>query len=215
MMWEASFWSQLLAGAWITVWVSGVSIALGVVLGLGVAMLRVARIPILDSILALYVSVVRATPLVTLVLCLFVAVPALGWDVDRRVIAVAAMTINTTAFNAEIWRAAFAAFPREQIEAARAAGMTQGLMVKRIMLPQMLITSLPGLVNEMSLLVKSSPAIAMVGLVDLTRVAYRVGAVTFDPLPPIAAAGLMYLCIIGVLVRLQRLADRYSQRLAM
>jgi len=215
MMWDASFWSQLLAGAWITVWVSGVSIALGVVLGLGVAMLRMARIPILDSILALYVSVVRATPLVTLVLFFFVAAPALGWDVDIRVIAIAAMTINTTAFNAEIWRAAFAAFPREQIEAARAAGMTQGLMIRRIMLPQMLITSLPGLVNEMSLLVKSSPAIAMVGLVDLTRVAYRVGAVTFDPLPPIAAASLIYLCIIGVLVRLQRLADRYSQRLAM
>jgi len=215
MMRDAAFWSQLLAGAWVTVWVSATAIALGVVLGLLVALLRRARVPVLDQVLALYVSVVRATPLVTLVLFLFVAAPALGWNIDPRVIAVAAMTINTTAFNAEIWRAAFAAFPREQIEAARAAGMTQGLMLRRILLPQLWITSLPGLVNEMSLLIKSSPAIAMVGLVDLTRVAYRTGAVTFDPIPPIAAAGVMYLCIIGVLVRLQRLADRFSRRLAM
>jgi len=215
MMLELSLWSQLLAGAWTTLWVCAISISMGVALGLLVAMLRVARIPVLDPVLALYVSVVRATPLVTLVLFLFVAAPALGWDIDRRVIAVAAMTLNTTAFNAEIWRGAFSAFPREQVEAARAAGMTQGLMLRRIMLPQMWITSLPGLVNEMSLLIKSSPAIAMVGLVDLTRVAYRIGSVTFDPLPPMIAAGLVYLAMIGVMVRVQRLADRYSRRLAM
>lgn len=212
---DASFWSELLDGAWTTLWVSGTSIALGIVLGLGVAMLRGARIPLLSQFLSLYVSVVRATPLVTLVLFLFVAAPSLGWDIDRRIIAVAAMTINTTAFNAEIWRSSFSTFPREQIEAAKAAGMTQGLMLRRIMLPQMVITSLPSLVNEMSLLVKSSPAIAMVGLVDLTRVSYRIGAVTYEPLPPILAAGAMYLLIIGALVRLQRVADRYASRLAM
>lgn len=212
---ETSFWLELLDGAWTTLWVSGASIALGIVLGLGVAMLRGARIPLLSQLLSLYVSVVRATPLVTLVLFLFVAAPSLGWDIDRRVIAVAAMTINTTAFNAEIWRSSFATFPREQIEAAKAAGMTPGLMLRRIMLPQMVITSLPGLVNEMSLLVKSSPAIAMVGLVELTRVSYRIGAVTYEPLPPILAAGAMYLLIIGLLVRFQRVADRFASRLAM
>lgn len=212
---DISFWSELLDGAWTTLWVSGASIAIGVVLGLLLAMLRGARIPLVTQVLSLYVSVVRATPLVTLVLFLFVAAPSLGWDIDRRVIAVAAMTINTTAFNAEIWRSAFATFSREQIEAAKAAGMTQGLMLRRIMLPQMMVTSLPGLVNEMSLLVKSSPAVAMVGLVDLTRVSYRIGAVTYEPLPPILAAGVMYLVIIGVLVRLQRIADRYATRLAM
>jgi len=212
---DSSFWSEILGGAWITLWVSGISIALGIVLGLGMAMLRGARIPLLGQILSLYVSVVRATPLVTLVLFLFVAAPSLGWDIDRRIIAVAAMTINTTAFNAEIWRSAFSTFPRDQIEAAKAAGMTQDLMLRRIILPQLVITSLPGLVNEMSLLVKSSPAIAMVGLVDLTRVSYRIGAVTYEPLPPILAAGAMYLLIIGVLVWLQRMVDRYASRLAM
>lgn len=212
---DTSFWLELLDGAWTTLWVSGASIALGIVLGLGVAMLRGARIPLLSQLLSLYVSVVRATPLVTLVLFLFVAAPTLGWDIDRRVIAVAAMTINTTAFNAEIWRSSFATFPREQIEAAKAAGMTPGLTLRRIMLPQMVITSLPGLVNEMSLLVKSSPAIAMVGLVELTRVSYRIGAVTYEPLPPILAAGAMYLLIIGLLVRFQRVADRFASRLAM
>lgn len=212
---DKSAWASLLEGTWTTLWISGVSILIGVAVGLAVALMRGLRIPILSQILSFYISVARATPLVTLVLFLFVAMPSLGLDIDRRVIAIAALTINTTAFNAEIWRAALESFPREQIEAAKAAGMTKGLMMRRIMLPQMLVTSLPGLVNEMSLLVKSSPAIAMVGLVDLTRVTNRIAAVTYEPLPPILAAGLIYLGLIGILVRMQRIADKYAQRLAM
>lgn len=212
---DKSAWASLLEGTWTTLWISGVSILIGVAVGLAVALMRGLRIPILSQILSFYISVARATPLVTLVLFLFVAMPSLGLDIDRRVIAIAALTINTTAFNAEIWRAALEFFPREQIEAAKAAGMTKGLMMRRIMLPQMLVTSLPGLVNEMSLLVKSSPAIAMVGLVDLTRVTNRIAAVTYEPLPPILAAGLIYLGLIGILVRMQRIADKYAQRLAM
>nr|WP_281719799.1 amino acid ABC transporter permease [Nitrosomonas nitrosa] len=208
-------WIALLWGAWTTIWISGVSIVIGLFAGLGVAMLRGARIPVISQFMALYISVVRATPLITLVLFLFVAASYLGWSIDRALIAIAALTINTTAFNAEIWRSAFETFPREQIEASKAAGMTKGLMLRRIMLPQMTVTSLPPLVNEMTGLVKASPAIAMVGLVDLTRVTNRITAVTFEPLPPILAAGLFYILIIGVLVRLQRKADKYAQRLAM
>jgi polar amino acid transport system permease protein len=212
---QSSDWITLVYAAWTTLWVSGISIVLGIILGLVVAMLRAAKIPVLSQALAVYVSLIRATPMVTLVLFLFVIAPSIGWEVDARVVAIAAMTLNTTAFNAEIWRSALTSFSREQLEAAKAAGMTTGLTLRRIMLPQMLTTSLPGLVNEMSLLVKSSPAIAMIGIVDLTRVTNRIAAVTYDPLPPILAAGLLYIVIIGGLVRFQRIADSRAKRLAM
>jgi len=208
-------WIDLAQGAWITIWISGVSIVLGVVLGLFVAVLRLSRIPLISSLLGLYISVARATPMVTLMLFLFVAAPYFGLELDRRVVAIAALTINTTAFNAEIWRSALANFPVEQVEAAKSCGMTRSIMMRRIMLPQMAITSMPGLVNEMSLLIKSSPAIAMVGVVDLARVANRIGSINFDPVPPILAAGILYFLIIGALVRLQRVADSYAGRLAM
>lgn len=198
-----------------TLWVSGLSISIGVVAGLGIAVLRNARIPVVSQIIYYYISIIRATPMVTLVLFLFVTAPYLPIDIDRWIVAVTAMTINTTAFNAEIWRSALVTFSREQVEAAKAAGMTRMLMLKRIMLPQMVITSLPALVNEMSLLVKSSPAIAMVGLADLTRATNRISAITYKPLPPIIAAAVLYILMIGILVRLQRVADKYASRLAM
>ncbi|ABE57519.1 MULTISPECIES: amino acid ABC transporter permease [Chromohalobacter] len=212
---NASAWQMLLEGAWTTVWISAVSIAIGVVAGLVIALIRLARIPIVDQLLVLYISVARATPLVTLALFIFLSAPDLGLDLNRSVAGILALTLNTTAFNAEIWRSAFRNFSRDQREAAMATGMTPWITFRRIMLPQMVITSLPGLVNEMSFLIKGSPAIAVIGIVDLTRVTNRISAVTYEPLPPILVAGALYMMVIGCLVWLQRIFERRANRLAM
>ena len=207
---DSSAWGLLIQGAWTTLWISGVSIAIGVVLGLMIALLRVAKIPVLHQLLGVYISLARATPLVTLVLFIFLTAPTMGVNLNRNV----ALTLNTTAFNAEIWRSAFNNFSKEQREAALAIGMTPWVYFRRIMLPQITITSLPGLVNEMSFLIKGSPAIAVIGVVDLTRVTNRISAVTYDPLPPILAAAALYMLIISLLVWLQRVAERKASRLA-
>ena len=207
-------WLLLFQGAWVTLWISGISIAIGLVLGLLIALVRVARVPVANQVLVLYISLARATPLVTLVLFLFLSAPNLGIALDRNAAAVIALTLNTAAFNAEVWRSAFLSFSREQKEAALACGMTSGTYFRRIMLPQMTISSLPGLVNEMSFLIKGSPAIAVIGLVDLTRVTNRISAVTYEPLPPILSAGLVYMIIIGILIRMQSYAEKNANRLA-
>jgi polar amino acid transport system permease protein len=205
----------LLLGAWTTAWISAIAIAGGVPLGLALALLREARIPVVGHIIVVYVSLGRATPLVTLVLFIFVGAPVLGIPLDRYTAAIVTLLLNTAAFNAEVWRAAIRSFPHEQVEAARAAGMTRALILRRIMLPQIWITSLPGLVNEMTFLIKASPAIAVIGIVDLTRVTNRISAITYEPLPPILVAAALYMAAIGTLVRLQRLLDSRAQRLAM
>jgi len=82
------------------------------------------------------------------------------------------------------------------------------------MLPQMWYAALPSLVNEMTLLIKASPAIAVIGVVDLTRVTNRIAAQTYEPLPPILIAGAMYIVIISVLVRLQRRLEKRAERYA-
>lgn len=207
-------WLLLLEGAWTTLWISSIAIAIGVVLGLAVALVRMARIPFIDQLLVIYVSLARATPLVTLVLFIFLTAPTLGIGLDRNTAAILALTLNTAAFNAEVWRAAFLSFSRDQREAAMACGMTGTTFFRRIMLPQMFTSSLPGLVNEMSFIIKSSPAIAVIGIVDLTRVTNRITAVTYEPLPPILAAALLYMLIIGVLIRVQAVAERKANRLA-
>ena len=204
-------WQLLFEGAWTTLWISAIAIAFGVVIGLVIAFVRMMKIPVIDQILVVYISLARATPLVTLVLFLFLSLPTVGINLDKTVAAIVALTLNTSAFNAEIWRNAFRTFPREQREAAESVGMRRWPYFRYIMLPQMWLESLPALVNEMSFLIKGSPAIAVV---DLTRVTNRISSVTYEPLSPILAAGLLYVVIIGLLLKLQSMAERKAKRLA-
>jgi polar amino acid transport system permease protein len=205
---------MLLDGAWTTIWISLLAIAVGVPLGLVLSLIRVSRLPVLSQIVVLYVSLGRATPLVTVALFLFVTLPVFGVNIDKYTAGVLALTLNTASFNTEVWRSVYQAFPQSQIEAARAMGMTRVLYFRRIMLPQMWYAALPSLVNEMTLLVKASPAIAVIGVVDLTRVTNRIAAETYEPLPPILLAGAMYILFIGVLVRLQRHLEKRRERYA-
>jgi polar amino acid transport system permease protein len=198
----------LLSGAAVTLALGALGIAFGLTLGLVLAILRWRNPPVIGRLLAVYVSLVRATPLLTLALVVFFVTPALGYDIPATVAAVVALTVNTSAFNCEIWRAGLDNFPRDQLDAARAAGMPRGLLLRRIMLPQIAHASLPALVNEMTVLIKTSPAVSVIGIVDLTRAAVRIGADTYRPLPPLIVALVLYVTIVFAIVSLQRRLER-------
>ncbi len=197
---------SLLQGAAITVALSLIGIVIGVPLGLGLglALVRWAKVPVLSRAIAAYVSVLRATPMVTLALLIFFALPNVGIPIDPIPAAILTLTLNTAAFNCEIWRAALNDFPKAQIEAAAASGMSPSLAFRRIVFPQLWRTSLPALVNEVTLLIKASPAIAVLGVVDITRAAVRIGAQTYEPVPPFLVATVLYFIVVFVLVRIQR-----------
>ncbi|MGJ5203413.1 amino acid ABC transporter permease [Bradyrhizobium sp. HKCCYLR20261] len=198
----------ILQGAVVTVTLSFVGILIGLPIGLGLALLRWANVPVVARVVAVYVSVLRATPLVTLLLLLFFALPNVGIAIGPVSAAILALVMNTSAFNCEVWRAALMNFPREQYEAAQSVGMHASLRFRRIVLPQIVRVSLPGLVNEMSLLIKVTPVLAVVGVVDITRAAVRIGAETYEPLPPFLVAIAMYAPIVFALVSLQRFIER-------
>jgi His/Glu/Gln/Arg/opine family amino acid ABC transporter permease subunit len=195
-------------GAVVTVTLSLIGILIGLPLGLALALLRWAQIPVVARIVALYVSVLRATPLVTLLLLLFFALPNIGIAIGPVSASILALVMNTSAFNCEVWRSALENFPKDQYEAAQSVGMDAGQRFRRIVLPQIVHVSLPGLVNEMSLLIKVTPVLAVIGVVDITRVAVRIGAQTYEPLPPLLVAAAIYIPIVFALVSLQRWLER-------
>jgi His/Glu/Gln/Arg/opine family amino acid ABC transporter permease subunit len=198
----------ILQGAVVTVTLSLIGILLGLPIGLALAVLRWADVPVIAPVVKVYVSILRATPLVTLLLLLFFALPNIGIAIGPVSAAILALVMNTAAFNCEVWRAALMNFPKDQYEAAQSVGMNASLRFRRIVLPQIVRVSLPGLVNEMSLLIKVTPVLAVVGVVDITRAAVRIGAETYDPLPPFLIAVALYAPIVFVLVSLQRWIER-------
>jgi His/Glu/Gln/Arg/opine family amino acid ABC transporter permease subunit len=205
-------WSSLLAdlarGALTTLTVSLSGIALGTVLGLLLALVRIGRVPVAAQAVTTWVSVIRATPMVTLVLLVFFGLPGLGIRMSPVAAAIVTILLNTSVFQAEIWRAALLDFPRGQLEAARAGGMTRAVTFRRIVFPQVWRASLPALVNEMTLVIKGSPAVAVIGVVDLTRVAVRVTTVTYEPMRPFLTAAAIYVVVVMVLLRAQHATER-------
>lgn len=202
----------ILRGAVVTVTLSFAGILIGSPVGLALAVLRWADVPVAARVVAVYVSILRATPLVTLLLLLFFALPNIGIAIDPISAAILALVMNTAAFNCEVWRASLMNFPKDQYEAAQSVGMNAMLRFRRIVLPQIVRVSLPGLVNEMSLLIKVTPVLAVVGVVDITRAAVRIGAETYDPLPPFLVAVALYAPIVFALVSLQRWIERRQLR---
>lgn len=199
---------SIFQGALSTISLSLASIALGVPFGLGCALARWYRIPVLNPLVIGYVSVVRATPAVTLALLIYFALPDAGLSLDAVSAAILTLTLSTGAFNTEIWRGALMAFPRDQLDSAAAFGMSRAQSLRLIVLPQAFRAALPALVNEMTLQVKSTPAVAVIGIVEITRAAMRVGARTYDPLPPFAVALVLYSLIVSAFVIAQRTIER-------
>jgi His/Glu/Gln/Arg/opine family amino acid ABC transporter permease subunit len=199
---------SIVHGALATISMSLVSIVLGVPLGLGFALIRWSRLPFFNQLTIAYVSIVRTCPAVTLALLIFFALPQFGISLDPVPAGILTLTLSTAAFNTEIWRSALMNFPRDQYDAALSFGMRRGTRFRRIVLPQIVRSSLPGLVNEMTLQVKSTPAVAVIGIVEITRAAIRVGARTYDPLPPFIFALVLYSVIVFAFVKTQRAIER-------
>jgi His/Glu/Gln/Arg/opine family amino acid ABC transporter permease subunit len=196
------------AGAVNTIAISLLTIALGTPLGLALALIRWRKFPILDGVVAALVSLLRATPSVTLVLLVYFALPTIGLELPRFAAGVATLTLGTMAYNCEIWRATLLAFPADQLDAARAFGMPAALRFRLIILPQIVRAALPALVNEMTLIIKVSPAVAVIGVIETTRAAVRIGAATYRPIPPFLVALAVYLVVIGAFVAAQRVLER-------
>ncbi|MCJ2104667.1 amino acid ABC transporter permease [Methylobacterium sp. E-041] len=210
MTWPAI--RTILDGAVVTAALAAVSILLSLPLGLLLALLRWRRVPVLAGALAAFVSLVRATPFVTLVLFVFFILPSAGIQLDPVPAAILALTMNTAAFSSEIWRAALQTFPRDQREAATVFGLSERQIFTRIIFPQIWRTNLGPLVSEVTILLKCTPAVAVIGVVEITRAAGRVGAETYEPLPPFLVATLIYTALIATLVRGQRVVERRIAR---
>lgn len=203
----------LLYGLLTTCAASLAGVVLGIPLGLAVALGRVKRIPVLSRLLAVYVSFIRSLPLVLLVLWLYFGMPMLGINLAAFVAGSVALALNHSAFISEIWRSSILNFSSEQVEAAKAFGMTQNQALIRIVLPQVWRTSLPAIANEITFIIKASPAIGVIGINDLTRRASTLAASNFQPLAMTGTAMLLYIILLFAVTRLTRTVDyRMQQR---
>ncbi len=215
--------AQMLSGVWVTAKLVGISFTLGMALGLLLSFARTSRLVVLRRSSAAFIYVFRGSPLLAQLFLLYYGLGSLRavWEGlglwwlfrDSWYCALLAFTLNTAAYQAEIFRGSFAAVATGQHEAARALGLSPRTRFFRVIWPQSLLIAIGPLGNELILLVKASAIASLVTVYDLMAVAKLGFSRTFNFQFYLWAA-VLYLVVVEVLRRvLQRIDRRLGRHL--
>jgi polar amino acid transport system permease protein len=186
---------QLLVGLTVTFGVSITAITLGFFLGWTICLGSVSERSWLARLCLGYVSFFRGTPLLVQLTLVFYALPSIGISLPPLVAAIAALTLNTAAFQSEILRAGFQMLPRGQVEAARDLGFTRWQTLRHIQVPQVFRSMLPALTNETIDIIKNSALVSTVAVTELMRTAQVYASTTYRPIEFFVIAALLYLVL--------------------
>jgi len=161
---------MLLRAAVTTVWVTCAGMAVAVVLGLGLALVRIYAPAPLNWVAIAYIEVFRGTPLLLQIYFIYFGLAQqLGFKLSAGLAAVLALGLNYAATEAENYRAGLLGVPTGQLEAALALGMKRRVALRRILLPQGLRISLPSITNDFIAMFKDSSIVSVIALVELTK----------------------------------------------
>lgn len=189
------------------------SFALGLLIALVVALMRLSKRWWLAGLARGYISVVRGTPLLVQLFVIFYGLPSIGVVIDPWPSAVVAFSINVGGYGAEVIRAAILSVPKGQWEAAYMIGMSRRLALRRIILPQAARVSVPPLSNTFISLVKDTSLASLILVTELFRQAQRIAAFSqeFMLLYLEAAAVYWVICLVlsSVQSGLEKRLDRY------
>lgn len=150
------------------------SFAIGIVIALGVALLRISKHKALNTIGSVYVSIIRGTPLLVQLFIIFYGLPNIGVTIPPWPSAIVAFSLNVGGYAAEVIRAAILSVPKGQWEAAYTIGLSWPQSLRRIILPQALRVAVPPLSNTFISLVKDTSLAAVVLVTELLREAQKI-----------------------------------------
>lgn len=208
-----SLWPLVRGGLMGTIPLSLASMALGLLLALLVALMRLSSNKLVSGIGRAYVSVIRGTPLLVQLFVIFYGLPSIGLTIDPWPSAIIAFSLNVGGYAAEIIRAAILSVPRGQWEAGHTIGMSRTLTLRRIILPQAARVSVPPLSNTFISLVKDSSLASVILVTELFRQAQEIAAFSQQFMLIYIEAAAVYWVFCLVLSagqsRLEKRLDRY------
>jgi polar amino acid transport system permease protein len=205
-------WRYFLGGAVLTVQVSALAVVFGLVLGSLVGLARLSAVRIIRFLAACYVEVIRGTPLLIQILFIYFGLASLGLKIESRFAAgVAALSINSGAYVAEIVRAGIQSIDKGQMEAARSLGMSYRQSMRYVILPQAYRRIIPPLVNEFIMLIKDSSLLYAIGMMELTMRGQTVKARTFKDFEIFIAIAVIYFIMTFTLSKVAGIVEGRSR----
>lgn len=202
----------LLSGLYYTVLLSLTAIAISIVTGLLVALPGLSERPYLRRFNRLYVEVVRAVPILVLILWVYYGLPQLtGISIGVFWAGVIALALSDSAFEAEIFRAGIQSIDRGQYEAAHSISLSYPDTMRFVILPQAIRRILPALGNQLVYMLKMSSLVSVIGMQELTRKANELVVSEYRPLEIYTVLVLEYLVLILIVSAGVRRLERRMQ----
>lgn len=216
----AIVWENLplyFSGLLVTLKLLAISLLIGLLFAVPLALMRVSKQPAVNLPAWLYTYVIRGTPMLVQLFLIYYGLAQFEavrnsvfwpWLSNASFCACLAFAINTSAYTAEILAGSIRATPHGEIEAAKAVGMSRLKMYRRILLPSALRRALPQYSNEVIMMLQTTSLASIVTLVDITGAARTVYSQYYLPFEAFITAGLFYLVLTFILVRLFKMAER-------
>lgn len=205
----------------VTLFLTILCMAGGLVLGLGVAVVKIYKIPVLREICAVYVSVTRGTPVIVQLYLTYFGIPlALKYinfyygtsysvnSVPPVIFVLVALSLNQAAYSSETLRAAILAVDKGQLEAGRALGMTPWQLMRRIIAPQAFVVALPSLGNSLIVMLKETSLAFVCSVVDITARAKILAGNNYRFFESYCSVALIYWALTLIAEQLVRFAER-------
>ncbi|WP_269632708.1 ABC transporter permease [Pelomonas sp. BJYL3] len=209
-------WPHYLEGAWVTLQLLAISLALGLSAAIPLAVLRVSRRKWISGPIWFYTYVFRGTPMLVQLFLIYYGLGQFEWMQQSWAweyfssawfCACLSFVLNTCAYTVEIIAGAIRALPHGEVEAARALGMSPWVMFRRIVLPSALRRALPAYSNEAIFMLHGTSLASIVTLMDLTGVAREVNSTHYIPFEAFITAAVFYFLMTLTLVGLFHKAE--------
>lgn len=196
----------LLEGLTLTIGVSLLAIAIGIVIGLIMCLMKMSSSKILSAIAGVYIWVIRGTPMLVQAFIVFFGFPqviqmfAPSFRLDAFTAGVITLSLNAGAYLAEIFRGGILAVPKGQSEAARSLGLSKGKTMLKVVLPQAFKFSIPSLVNQFIISVKDTSILSVIGLAEIVNKAKTYVGKSYEFFSTYIFVAVYYLIIISILM---------------
>ena len=185
------YWPLFLEGTTTTVLLSFFSVIVGVGCGTLMALARLSTNKFLSKAAKVYIDIIRGTPLLVQLYLVYFGL-ATVLDLNDFVSGVIAVSVNTTAYIAEIIRSGIQSVDKGQMEAARSMGMPKRMAMRQIILPQAMKNILPAIGNEFATLIKETSIVSLIGIHDLMYSSDTVRGATFTVFIPLLMTAFLY-----------------------
>lgn len=202
----------LIKGLQVTLYIFIIAILLGFLIGLVVALMRLAPIKILNWIAKFYVDAIRGTPFIVQLFFIYFGVNSLNLiSLNNTTAGIITVAINAGAYFAEIIRAGIQSIDKGQTEAARSIGFTSSQTMRYVVLPQAFRRMLPTITNQSIISLKDTSLLSIIGIADLTQQGQIQAAATFEAFKIWLTVGVVYFIIIYLLTLLANFVERRIQ----